>query len=228
MAQTVHLFFQEFEALSTTPLSTLSRLWDVEVKSLWVRVQEPIEGQRWPQLRGARTPPPRHLPRPAARAAVSTGGGLVPPPAVPVAVTTPPAGLARPGWRRRVLRTACDLPRRRGGTHPGCSPPSGRAPNRGNGPRSLERDGGPPAADRPDAEAREPLTWALRPLRTLALSRAFWSSLAQRTRSHASTVLPPWRPSLTEVRACVSAGGSFRGPSERKRKGGEVGEPSLC
>lgn len=131
--------------MSTTPLSTLSRLWDVEVKSLWVRVQEPTEGQQWPQLRGPRTPPPRHLPRPAGRATVSTGGGLVPPPAVPVAVTTPPAGLARPGWRRRELRTACDLPRRRGGTHPGCSPPSGRAPNRGNGPRSLGRDGGPPA-----------------------------------------------------------------------------------
>lgn len=37
----------------------------------------------------------------------------MPPPAVFVAVTTPPAGLARPGWRRPVLRTACDLPRRR-------------------------------------------------------------------------------------------------------------------
>lgn len=207
--------------MSTTPLSTLSRLWDVEVKSLWVRV--PQKGSSG-QLRGARIPP--STPPPA------TGGPgyrfhreeLVPPPAVLVAVTTPPAGPARPGWRRRVLKTACDLLRRRGGTHPGCSPPSGRAPNRGNRPLSLGRDGGRPAADQPDAEARELLTWELRPLRTLAPSRAFWSSLALRTRSHASTVLPPWRRRLTEV----SAGGSFRRPSERKRKGGEVGEPSLC
>lgn len=210
-----------------TPLSTLSRLWDVKVKSLWVRFKNPQKGSSGHLRRGsdpAITPPPASC-GPGYR---FHGGGLVPPPAVFVAVTTPPAGLARPGWRRPVLRTACDLPRRRGGTHPGCSAPSGRAPNRENGPRSLGRDDGPPAADRPDAEAREPLTWELRPLRTLAPSRAFRASLALRTRSHASTVLPPRRPRLTEVRACVSAGGSFRRPSERKRKGGEVGEPSLC
>lgn len=99
-------------------------------------------------------------------------------------------------------------PVRFGGTHPGCSPPSGtepgkRTPNAGEGVS--------PAGDRPDAEAREPLTWELWPLPTLAPRGAFGVSLALRTRSHTSSFPPPPHKQLTETRAHVSAGGSCWG-----------------
>jgi hypothetical protein len=67
-----------------------------------------------------------------------------------------------------------------------------RALNRGNGPRTQGRAVSP-AGDRPDAEARAPLTCELWPPRTLAPRGAFGFSLALRTRSHTSTVLPPPR-----------------------------------
>lgn len=101
-----------------------------------------------------------------------------------------------------------------------------RAPNRGKRTPNAE-EGVSPAGDRPDAEAREPLTWELWPLPILAPRRAFGFSFALRTRSH-TTFLPPTRWKLAETRAHVSAGGSSWGETQRKGKGGAIAERSLC
>lgn len=167
-----------------TPFSTLFTLWDVAVKDsssdLWVRVQAAGEGQQW-----ARTPtlPPLASCRPGYRFFFFFNSGYH------VAL---PAGEAKVAAPRAEDSLLCP-PSRGGSVVPTPGARLRRAPTDPGKRTPNAAEGVSPAGDRPDAEAREPLTWELWPLPTLAPRRAFGFSLALRTRSHTSTSLPPPR-----------------------------------